>query len=300
MEKVGSATLFADQPPATQSDQYSLKQSLVMQNEGFVLRSTSRDPCSYGLATPTDELTGLPLPIVISPPIDRNANEGFVDYHHSFHPERDLIYGDDAALALRRSRGQNLPRWLHEHYHKYFAGPEFPQAREQIFTIVVLACSGVIPDQAIDFEGGKGGPKIIDVSSRADKQILTLSVRHEAAKRKRYQSFYQAQIGMFFANYAIEQSIEEVVNQRVIDEFLDTKVTNRRIQLGNLLLREGVKMSIEPVVPVHEEVKRRGLVIGKQTDLYARVNDFFVRNRRKDYHIALERKWRPIDQSSVA
>lgn len=90
-----------------------MQNALVHGAEGFTLRSSSRDPCSVGLAAPLDDLTGLPLPIVISPPFYGNSNDSFVDYHHSFHPERDLVYGDDAQVALRRSRGQNLPRWLH-------------------------------------------------------------------------------------------------------------------------------------------------------------------------------------------
>lgn len=292
VEKVGSAESFADQSTAAaQHEQFLSQRTLGLLSEGFVMRSSSRDPCSVSLATPKDELTGLPLPIIITDPFHGNSNSTFVDYHHSFHPARDLIHGDDAQVALRRSRGQNLPRWLHEHYHKYFAGPEFPESREEIFGTVVLACAGVVPRQAIFFGGNEGAPKIVNLRESVTRQIVVKSVRHEAEKREQPLDYYRAQIGMFFANYAIEQSIEEVVSSRVIDEFLYTNQRNRRQELGNLLLREGIKMSVEPLVPVHNELKKEGLIARRQSDLTARVQDFFVRSRRKDYHIALEKKW---------
>lgn len=291
-EQVGSAELFADQlKAAPQHQQFLSQRTLGFMTEGFSLRSSSRDPCSVGLAAPKDELTGLPLPVIITEPLHGNCNATFVDYHHSFHPERDLIYGDDAQIALRRSRGQNLPRWLHEHYHKFFAGPEFPQTREEIFGVVVLACAGVVPRQALYFGGTDGSPRIVNLLESETREIVVKSVRHEAEKGVVDQNFYRAQIGMFFANYAIEQSIEEVVSDRVIDEFLDTKVQSRRQELGNLLLREGIRMSVDPLRPVHEELKKEGLIRRRQSDLQARIQDFFVRSRRKDYHIALKHKW---------
>lgn len=286
--------------PVTYPEIYQTVTTLERQAEGFFMRSSSRDPCSIGLATPKDELTGLPLPIVISEPKFKSANTSFSDYHHHFHPARDLLNGDDADMALRRSRGQNLPRWLHEHYHKYFAGPEFPETRQEIFATVVLACAGVVPRQAIDFTGSNGGPQIVEVTDKIQHQVLVKSVRNEAEKKGRSNNFYRAQIGMFFANYAIEQSIEEVVSNRLIDEFLETRNNNRRLQLGNLMLREAVRLSVEPIMPVHQELKRQGLIARRQTDLPARVHDFFVRSRRVDYHLALERKWKPEVTINVA
>lgn len=285
METVGTATMLADQPP---------RPDLIPAGESrdFVLRSTSRDPCSVGLATPKDELTGLPLPIVISEPRFRSANTEFSDFHHSFHPERDMIHASDDLLALRRSRGQKLPRWLHEHYHKYFAGPEFPKSRQETFATVVLACAGVVPERAIDFD--MNGPKIITPRSGVQEQILVKSVRHEADKNSSHNNIYRAQIGMFFANYAIEQSIQEVVSEKVIEEFLHTNHDVRRRQLGNLMLKEGIKLSIEPILPIHAELKKQGRIKRRQTDLHARVHDFFVRSRRKDYFAALDKKWKDL------
>lgn len=98
---------------------------------------------------------------------------------------------------------------------------------------------------------------------------------------------------MFFANYAIEQSIEDTVSELVIEEFLQTENPAVKKRLGNLMLRNGVRLSVEPIVPVHNEAKRLGLIARKPTDLHSRVQDFFVRNRRVDYHLALEKKWRP-------
>ena len=130
-ERLGPVELFDGQPLTPEIAALRPLQSLDSPYEGFLFRSLNRDPNSVGLATPLDELTGLPLPIVISEAKHGSSNAK-PDFHHHFHPERDLTNADDAMLALRKSRGQNLPRWIHEHHHKYFAGPEFPESREGI------------------------------------------------------------------------------------------------------------------------------------------------------------------------
>lgn len=258
------------------------------QFKGFNFRECSRDPTSYGLMTPVDELTGLPLPIVITAAPHKNANTRFSDYHHHFHPERDLIHADDASLALRRSRGQYLPRWLHEHYHHYFAGPEIPNSRKETFAAVVLACAGVVPKRAIDFSGN--GPKTVEIADQQTYQRVVDSIKHEGEKTSVSSSIFRAQIGIFFANYAIEQSFEEVVSQRVINEFLETSDVSRRKVLGNLMLRDAIHLSIEPIVPIHKLTRKEGTLPKRKTDLSELIKDFFVRSRRPQYYQAIENK----------
>jgi hypothetical protein len=266
--------------------QYSLP--IQSRFSGISYRSTSRDPNSMGLATPIDEITGLPLPILIIDTEETSANTSFSDYHHHYHPERDLVSADDAMVALRRSRGQYLPRWLHEHYHKYFAGPEFPETRQEIFAVVVLACAGITPRKAIDFSGFEG-PKIVEVRDDRHYSRVVESVKHEGEKHGQTNSIYRSQIGMFFANYAIEQSIKDVVRDTLIDEFLNTTDMDRRKVLGNLMLSKAIGLSVEPVIPIHAEIKKHSIA-RRRTDLNKIVKDFFVSSRRPDYYKALDHK----------
>jgi hypothetical protein len=242
----------------------------------------------HGLTSPTDSTTGLPIPILVIDPLFRNTNTRMVDYHHLFHPKVDYLRATDADIALRRSYGQDLPRWLHEHNHGFFAGPALPESRADKFATVVLACAGVVPRQAIEFT--KRGPFHRYHLTDNEYAKVVASVRHEGAQPANSARFYRNQIGMFFANYAVEQSIEHVLSNAVIDEFLNTKDEIRRKVLGNLMLREAVSMSTEPVQPLHDLAKREGLIARKPTDLRSLVADFFLRSRRTDYFEALEIK----------
>ncbi len=272
-------------------DETQLRLPIASKYEGVNFRETTRDPVSMGLATPTDELTGLPLPILIIDPPEKSANTSFVDYHHHYHPARDLETAGDAELALRRSRGQHLPRWLHEHYHTYFAGPEFPESRQDVFSRVVLACAGVVPRKAIDFSGFNG-PKLVEIWDDSRFQRIHTSIKHEGEKRSGSRNFYRSQIGVFFANYAIEQSFEDVVSDKVIDQFLSTKDPQRRKILGNLMLREAIDLSIAPVIPLHTSLKKEGIVRRRKTDLRDLIKDYFVRSRQADYYQAIDQKLR--------
>lgn len=287
-ERLGPVELFAGQPLPPESA--PRPESLESPYEGFLFRSVNRDPKSVGLAVPLDEITNLPLPIVISEPRNKSANTKFKDFHHHYHPERDLIHGNDADMALRRARGQNLPRWLHEHHHKYFAGPEFPETRTETFASVVLACAGVVPRKAIDYTSKYEEPRIVEVREDSFYQRMVGSIKHEAEIRGRYNGVYRAQIGMFFANYAIEQSFEKVIHARLIDEFLHSSDPERRKVLGNLMLSQAIKMSVEPVIPIHRDLKKASIARKKKTDLGQLVKDYFVRSRRPDYFAAIDRK----------
>ncbi len=272
-------------------DAASSHQTFEVIHTDFIRRSKCLDANSRGLATPVDEQTGIPLPILPILPSDQTSNTSFSDFHHHFHPERQLVPGGDAKLALRRSRGQDLPRWLHEHYHRYFAGPEIPKERSDIFRTVVLACAGVVPKEALDFSNRKSGPKVVRVTNDLVHKTIAKTIKHEGLRRGSAGSYYRADIGIFFANYAIEQSLEDTISQSVIDEFLSTKKQARRKELGNLMIKKAILISIDPIVPVYADLRRDGLVHANNTDLYPRVRDFFVTSRTEDYHQALDRKF---------
>ena len=274
---------------ANEFDREQLSFEIESQFNGIRFRSSTRDQSSYSLATPVDELTKIPLPILVIDPPHKTANVDFWDYHHHFHPEKDLIQVDDATLALRRSRGQYLPRWLHEHYHHYFAGPELNYSREQIFQTVVLACAGVVPRKALDFSGYQG-PTVVEITDEDTYQTLADTIKHEGERSSSIGGLARAQIGVFFANYAIEQSFENVVSQKVIGEFLNTRDTVRRKVLGNLMLREAIQLSIEPIRLTDKRLREEGIMRKRKTDLSELIKDYFVRSRHPEYYQAIDRK----------
>lgn len=243
------------------------------------------DRC-LGLETPVDEETGLPLPILVVDPPNNRANTWFVDYHHHFHARARYVEdGNDALMAVRMSRGQDLPRWLHEHYHGYFAGPKPPASREAAFRTCVLACAGVVPRQALDF-GGNRGPFIRFASDR-ELRNLPKTIHREGTQRKDMGKTQRDHIGKFFAAYAIEQSIQEIVSQRVIDQFLFTPDKHTRAQLGNLILRKAIEVSVEPVRPLYLSLRRRGLMRQVVAEPQQIVDAYFTQSKRHDYHRTL-------------
>ncbi len=271
-------------------------------DRGFFVYDDSVEDTCLGLETPYDRVTGLPLPILPSEPLYPNSDTRLTDYHHHFHPriklidprnsiigpnEKRLLKGDDGNIAVRMSRGQDLPRWQHEQYHKYFAGPGLPGTRADKFMTSLLACAGVIPDQAIKFT--KQGPEIVTLGTD-EQQLVAQSLRHEGAQRSDMGRFYRNCIGFFFANYTLEQSIDDVVTERVIDQFLSAPNDHRRKELGNLILSHAIDHSVEPVRVLHNEYRKNGLIVRRPTELTSIVTDYFTRDRRKDYISAIELK----------
>lgn len=266
--------------------------------DNFAIRFPGTEENCHGFVNPEDPLTGLPLPVLLVDPPSLNANTTFVDYHHLQHPAKVLLGGDDASIALRRSYGQDLPRWLHEHYHQFFGGPVIPETRPEKFTRVVLACAGVVPRAAIEFT--KSGPFARESLNEEEYRRVLASTHHEGFMRNDKGRKYRNQIGMFFANYAVEQHIEMVITDSVIDQFLHTTDSVRQKELGNLMLKAGIEIAVESVRPLHKVAKESGLIKGRPTEPISVVKDFFLAARRQDYYTALRRKFNADYQPIVA
>lgn len=114
------------------------------------------------LITPTDTLTGIPLPILPQEwlPINDPAR---ANQHHSWHPSTAPELLTPAGLALRHSRVQLVRATDHNMgdktkgkltYHDFYVGPKLPIEEAEIFRMCVLACAGYIPDRAIDLRNG--------------------------------------------------------------------------------------------------------------------------------------------------
>lgn len=258
---------------------------------GFLMYQGRAGHDCIGYETPTDPASGLPLPVlpIAAPPLSTPAE--IVNFHHHFHPRPALIADGDAGIAVRVSRGQYLPKWLHDHYHNYFAGPRVPQTRDQKFRTCVLACAGVIPDQAIDFSG-YAGPKLTQMTADQYTRVAA-TIAHEGFRKLDGGITYRNWIGSFFANYAIEQSFENEVSPHVIDQFLSTPDAIKKAKLGRFMLKAAINAAVMPVKPLYADLYQEGMVSRRQRDLDATVKDYFIKSRRLDYIPALDQKLRP-------
>jgi hypothetical protein len=236
------------------------------------------------LQTPTCEISGLPLPILPTEP-DARALLLYEDYHHHFHPYNSPELKHLAGKAVRYSRGQEIPRYLHNRYHQLFEGPPLPTASEEKFRLTVLACAGVVPRQAIDLSR-EGDYRIVTLD---DEQFERLSAPHSIHIDRAFkanQAYKRRTIGRFFAAYAMQQNIRMAVSESVVEQFLDPLATpTRKKELGNFILKEALGLSIGSLIPVHKDLKKEGYVVTRrQIPLRTVVNKFFTKDCFPDYH----------------
>jgi len=126
------------------------------------------------LITPTDELTGLPLPILPQEYLQANATE--TNWHHAWHANSAPELQGLGGRALRHSRVQLVHRTDHNYkdkgrpnYHNFFEGPPLPDNEDDQFRLCVISAAGYIPDTAIDLRSGE--PELV-VMSEDELDIL--------------------------------------------------------------------------------------------------------------------------------
>jgi len=252
--------------------------------------------------TPIDsELTRLPLPVLMKG-TDFSSEES--DFHHHMHPEKSELLGFDPVThlkypsrdsqnfegrAVRMCRGQNIPKWLHTRYHYLLGGPALPDTTKGKFTIVVLACAGVVPRQAIDLYT-LGEFDVVDLSDNQHDFIRKQIYFEEApSKLKRYR---KDKIGQFLADYTIKNSLPDVVTEKKVkqkvEEFLRTKDENKRIAAGHFILTTAIGAAIADLIPIHQEARHEGLVRQQKRSLGDVVLKFFTVDRFADYYESIE------------
>ncbi len=242
------------------------------------------------LETPTCEITKLPLPIRVTEPA-RDVQPKDWDYHHHFHPRLDPLLLGTAGKALRYSRGQYVPRKLHNRYHVLFGGSVLPEDDKEKFRLCVLSCAGIVPKEAIDVSS-KGEYQIVSLSKDEHEDLARPdSVYIERARKFGNKEFYvRRRIGEFFMQYALQQNIRDIVSDRVIDEFLDaSSLEQRKKELGNLILQTALGAAIEDVKPSHVAATEHGLVpsTARYTRIRKVVRTFLAPSDLPTYHQAI-------------
>jgi hypothetical protein len=208
------------------------------------------------LITPTDELSGLPLPLL---PVAEKLplKGGEANWHHHFHPASSPVLTEsNGGRALRSSRIQLVPRTHHNYgnktaYHAFYAGPPIPSERDEQVGMAVLSCAGYIPEYAIDVS--TGDPHIDHLTRRQTKMLTMKSdpvrvgdneVKHyletrdpeatydEAHKLLQQKRIRQASLSYrnirysydpmknFFAEVVLEQDLSHMRRMSAIGKFL--------------------------------------------------------------------------------
>lgn len=249
---------------------------------------TTQSPQDH--AVPVDEF-GMPYLIhPYRPP--RGMTQRWDDDHSFFF--RDLPeLNDEAGKALRLSRVQHVPRWLHDRKHNDFypGGVEqLPQTDADKFALTVLACGGYTSRLALDLRGGD--PKLVKMSRptydfvRGKKQLHP-ETRKDHGLGYRTPGYSLRVIGTFFADYVRKQHIDEVVDESVIDEFLHTRNTENRAMLGNFIIEKAIDLAVEPIEPKYRIAAKAGLVRPRAKRASEAVKLVFKPQRWADYHEAM-------------
>lgn len=200
------------------------------------------------LVTPTDELTGLPLPLA---PIEDFGSSP--EWHHHYHPRRDpLLTSTVGGAAVRISRLQRYSYDLHHYgYHEFYKGPPLPVTPEEQFSAVVMSSAGYIPEFALDFQ--KDEPRIVRLSA-AERHRLQISgeIRSGAVSVLRN----------FIRTYVLDSAIDVVdINELAVEEFLTTSDSHRRRELGHNLLGVITNKAAEPANEPYYRARKQGLII---------------------------------------
>lgn len=209
------------------------------------------------LTTPTDELTGMPLPVLPPKGIPKPQDTNKYNWHHHYHPSTDSYLSSAAGLAVRHARLQLLPiKSHHNTYHAIFEGPPLPTTGEGRFGQVILASAGYIP------------PMAIDVTKDDPSEPVTLSkfMRHRLQHSGEIEVRGKCNISNFIKDYLVAQDFTNVKDE-IIEEFLETKSFNRKRFLGHWLLAIASEVAIEPIMPVYHHALSEGLLVDSQVKL---------------------------------
>lgn len=262
--------------------------------------------------TPIDELTGLPLPVLTRSTdffIERRGNltARTKNFHHGFHPNRSPLLGYDqsgrllaagdpdriSGRALRYSRGQLLPVWLHDRYHDIFLGPDLPTDVRSRFTRVVLACAGVVPRQAIDLHTPGSFQITPELSDRRYNQITKHTYHEGEVSPPRYPN-RRGELGRFIADYAINNSLNDILSEREIKqkvhEFLIPRSPQTRKEAGRIILAHAVDASVADLIPIHKEAVKEKMAKSTKKRLGEIMLQYFTPDRFVDYFSPLEDK----------
>lgn len=236
------------------------------------------------------------MPFLLHPYEPPNGYKTNWDDDHSFFFSSLPELNDQAGAALRYSRVQRVPRWLHERKHDvhYPGGVEhLPSNDQDKFGLTVLACAGYTSPFALDVRGSS--PKLVRMSQDTyefvkGRRQLHVETRRDEVLHYRTQRYAKRKIGLFFAEYVKQQDISSL-DESTIDEFLHARNQEVRRRLGNVILGHAMEVAVSPIKPTYREAMNAGLVRPSVRHPMKVIVDLFPKDKWPDYHKSLESKF---------
>lgn len=288
-------------PPPGEISEFDYVKTPVDYGRSFLITARNH---RLEVATPagqmsTDPQTGLPYAILPRDPEYMDVSRGPTSYHHHFYNRRhpdlegdhrltnrhfddpELIPMDViAGFAVRISRGQRLPVWLHRRTHDHYpTGPKLPHTIDEKFVTAAKACGGVVSRWALDLSSPYRNKLVHmddDLFERVASPRLLCTERVYADKPADHR---RKILGSFFLRYAATRDLSHI-SEKVVDEFLGTRDDARRLELGGLVLREAMEMSLAPVLPIYRDLKAQGMVHPGRPDIRTTVWKYVHPHRR--------------------
>lgn len=219
---------------------------------------------------PVDEY-GMPYAIIPAESPSYNADTTRTE-HHAFYRSRATPLTTAAGRALRLSRVHMIERWQHDIWHaRYLNGvKKLPQTETEAFGLLVLSCAGYLSREGMELQANNSfkrvrmNPNLYQhLRSKQEMHPQTESnsrIPEGGPHPRRVQDYAVQEISAFLTNYAKRQNIEHLKNEDFVDEFLTTRDTNRRYELGRLILTEAMRVAVEPVTPIYRQALDDGLL----------------------------------------
>lgn len=219
--------------------------------------------------TPVDEITGLPLPLILPDNFKPSGDSQLENWHHHFHPWTAPELRSVGGRALRSVRVQLVPASIHNlgdnTYHALFKGPELPLTEDRQFFISVLACAGYVSRFGIDMRSRDPTQPVVigddqfarlrvvpepkritrseverfrtafpEVPPRQAVRKLTVKHRRQAALSYEGFRYGYDPVKVFFKDYLLERHID--LTRRQMNRFQSEKDERRRRSMGDVIL----------------------------------------------------------------
>lgn len=247
------------------------------------------------LITPTDGVTGFPLPLVPSENLMDPSVRVFANWHHPFHPNSAPELQSLGGRALRHSRVQLVEAVDHNHskesYHAVYDQPPLPAAdnRHAQFMLALIGCLGYVPRQGLDIysdgrpirdltaaemdflrQPAKAAPvtdtqlaqfieKTDGVRPRTAWRILQRKRERQAALSYQNLRYSYDPIRHFFSDYVLSEEQLDL-SPRVMKRFLSSKDEATLQGRGEFIIGRASEVAVDPIRSVYTALRTQGLL----------------------------------------
>lgn len=251
------------------------------------------------LVTPTDELTGFPLPIIPSQRL-MDGEPIFTNWHHAYHPNSSDSLKGLGGRALRHSRIQLVDATNHNHskesYHAIYKGFDMPDSSDldEQFRLALLGITGYIPRQGIDMGSASYGVRDLTeqeivflrqpaaIAPVTNEQLHKFIIDHDDCsitpkrawrvlhhKRKRQAAMSYDHIHYsydaaksFFSDYVLSEERLDV-SPKIMHQFMGALALEqyeKAIGFGELIIQKATEATVQPVRPMYKQLHGQGLL----------------------------------------